>query len=136
MPAPKNIRSETPGEAPPQEPEPAAAEPEVEQPDAESDEPVALPAPGTGPETPDVLAAKDAELKRQVAATKSLVGSGAALNWDHLNSAAAVQKDYTPSGPELPDQADIDPDTISAPVLSKQGWVLPTNDPRARIGAR
>lgn len=120
MPAPKNTPAETPGEAPPVE--------VVEEAPAA---PAARP-----PETAESLAAKDALLKQQVAATAKLVGSKGALNWDHLNSAAAVQPGYTPVVPELPDQADIDPDTLKAPVLSKQGWVLPTNDPRARFGGR
>lgn len=126
MPAPKNIPAETPGEAPPPEPavEPAA--------DAKSPP---LPS-GDTADTPELIAAKDAELKRQVKATAELVGSDKALNWDHLNSAAAVQKDYSPIDHGLPDQADIDPDTLKQPVLSKQGWVLPTNDPRARFGGR
>ncbi len=28
---------------------------------------------------------------------------------------------------DLPDQDTIDPDTLKSPVLSKQGWILPTN---------
>lgn len=130
MPAPKNIPAETPGEAPAPEPEkaPAPAEPEPAP---------AAPLPtGQTLDTPELIAAKDAELKRQVAETSKLVGSKDALNWNHLNSAAAVQKDYSPIDPGLPDQADVDPDTITQPVLSKQGWVLPTHDPRARFGGR
>lgn len=118
MPAPKNAPAETPGAAPPDEV-------------PEAVEPVAPPI-----DTAESIAAKDAKLKEQVAATAGLVGSKDALNWDHLNSANAVQPGYKPEGPSLPDQADVDPDTIKGPVLSKQGWVLPTNDPRARFGGR
>jgi hypothetical protein len=88
------------------------------------------------PDTPSSVAAKEQTLREQLLATAGLVGSPAALNWDHLNGASAVQADYKPIGPELPDQLDVDPNTITAPVLSKQGWVLPTNDPRARFGGR
>lgn len=84
------------------------------------------------PDTPSTVAEKEASLREQLIATAHLVGSPAALNWDHLTGAAAVKVDYKPIGPELPDQLDVDPHTITAPVLSKQGWVLPINDRRAR----
>lgn len=88
------------------------------------------------PDTPATVAAKEATLREQLLATAGLIGSPAALNWDHLNGAAAVQANYKPVGPELPDQLDVDPATIKAPVLTKQGWVLPLDDPRARFGGR
>lgn len=77
-------------------------------------------------------ARKDELLRYQVAQTAKLVGSSAALDWGHLNAAAAVLKNYSPSEPDLPDQLDVDPDKIKAPALTKQGWVLPTHDARAR----
>lgn len=84
------------------------------------------------PDTPTSIAAKDESLRAQLVATAGLVGSPAALDWSHLNGAQAVQPGYKAQGPELPDQLDVDPDTIKAPVLTKQGWVLPTKDPRTR----
>lgn len=84
------------------------------------------------PDTPENVAAKELTLREQLKATEQLVGSPAALDWSHLNGAAAVQPNYKPVGPELPDQLDVDPDTIDKPVLTRQGWVLPKNDPRAR----
>ena len=88
------------------------------------------------PDTPQSVAAKEAELSRQLVATAKLVGSNEALNWDHLNGAAALVKGYTPIEQGLPDQLEINPDTIEEPVLSRQGWVLPTIDKRARFGGR
>jgi hypothetical protein len=37
--------------------------------------------------------------------------------------AAAVKQDA------IPDQADVNPDTIKRAVLTKQGWVVPTSQP-------
>lgn len=96
----------------------------------------ALVAASSAPDTPATVAAKEATLRQQLVATAALVGSPAALNWDHLNGAAAVSADYRAVGPDLPDQLDVDPNTITEATLSKQGWVLPTNDPRARFGGR
>lgn len=76
--------------------------------------------------------AKQEALQEQLAVTAKLVGDRSALDWGHLNGAAAVQPGYSPVEAGLPDQLDIDPDTITQPVLSRQGWVLPKNDPRAR----
>lgn len=88
------------------------------------------------PDTPASVMAKNETLREQLANTANLIGSPAALNWDHLNGASAVQVGYKPVGPDLPDQLDVDPETIQVPVLSKQGWVLPTIDPRARFGGK
>lgn len=73
---------------------------------------------------------KEQILKAQLEVTAKLVGSSDALDWSHLNQGDAVKKDYSPIEEGLPDQAEIDPDTIKVPMLSKQGWVLPKNDPR------
>lgn len=104
MPAPKDVENETPGESP--------KEPEAD--------------------TPSSIAAKDAALKDQLEATSNLVGSSSAVDWSHLNGAMAVQPGYRPEGPSLPDEADVNPATITEAVLTKQGWVLPLHDPRVR----
>lgn len=36
-------------------------------------------------------------------------------------------------GPDLPDQSEINPDTIEREVLTKQGYVVPTPKPDARF---
>lgn len=43
------------------------------------------------------------------------------------DAAADVADVVTPAKPlgELPDQSEIDPASITRPVLSKQGWVVP-----------
>ena len=87
-------------------------------------------------DTPESVAQKELTLRQQLVETAELVGSPAALDWGHLNGAMAVQAGYAPVGPDLPDQLDVDPQTLKAPVLTKQGWVLPVNDPRARFGGK
>jgi hypothetical protein len=111
-----DVTLESPGESPASAPAPLAREP--------------------APDTPASVAAKEASLREQLEATAGLIGSPAALDWSHLNGASAVQAGYKPEGPNLPDQLDVDPDTIGEPVLTRQGWVLPTNDRRARFGGR
>jgi hypothetical protein len=135
MPAPKNVRSETPGDAEARAESDAEAA-EVAKADAAADRADDRAADRAearaATDTPESIAAKNAELEKRVAETAGNVGSSMALDWGSLTPAAAVMPGYQPTGPLLPDQLDVDPDTIKAPVLTKQGWVLPTNDPRAR----
>lgn len=54
---------------------------------------------------------------------EALLARVSALESDKQNVAAKVANPDA----DLPDQDKIDPDTLKSPVLSKQGWVLPTN---------
>lgn len=35
---------------------------------------------------------------------------------------------------DMPNAIDVDPKTITAPVLTKQGWVCPADKPNPRVG--
>ena len=83
----------------------------------------------------EMTPAQERSLHQQLAQTAKLVGSHAALDWSGLtaNLPAAQGAKRNPED-DLPDF--IDAATITAPVLTKTGWVIPVNDPRARFGGR
>lgn len=88
-------------------------------------------------DTPQSVARKEATLKQQIAATASLVGSPDAIDWSGLTQADAA-KGLLPVDEEnkLPDQSAVDAETITEPVLTRQGWVVPVHDVRARAAGR
>jgi len=105
--------------------------------------PLTVETPGTAREpevdTPASLAKKDNALKSQVAAIAADIANGSkdAVDWSHLNQAAAAAgAGQVVTEPALPDESDVDPAKIREPVLSRQGWVMPADDPRSRIGLR
>lgn len=87
------------------------------------------------PVAADLTPTQETKLKAELAETAKLVGAPGALDWSHLNQAAVIQNGSV-AGPEYPDQSQVDAATLREPVLTKQGWVLPLNDPRARFGGR
>lgn len=86
----------------------------------------------------DAEQAKGVLLAKQVKEVAKLVGSKDALDWQHLNQAEAVKPGYVPIEDTLPteDDALTLANESGKPVQSRNGWVLPVNDPRSRIGAR
>jgi hypothetical protein len=78
---------------------------------------------------------QDSDLRSQLIETAKLVGDGKALDWSSLNQSEAIAKGgkLDPDA-GLPESADAA--TITEPVLTRNGWVLPINDPRARFGQR
>ena len=114
---PRDLAIETPGAA--------AAEPAAQKPADEAAvafDPAATVAPGS-------------PLQQALAQTAQLVGSPKALDWSGLTQAGAAAGDPAiMSDPDagLPDQLDVDVEKITQPVKTRQGWVLPKNDPRVR----
>ena len=122
----RSLPIETPGETASQAPAAEQADPVTEAP-AETVVTVAVP-------TAELTPVQEATLQRDLQATARLVGSSEALDWSQLNNGltpAAGRKDPDAGLPES-----ADPETITAPVLTRSGWVLPANDPRARFGQR
>lgn len=125
--AKRTLKLETPGEV--------APEPTPEMPDAPDESPPAAPVDAPKGE---MSAAQDATLKTALVQTAKLVGAKGALDWSHLNAAAAVKTDYVAIDAALPgeDTAFEQANSSGQPVLSRAGWVLPKDDPRARFGGR
>jgi len=122
----RNVKVETPG---------APSAPDTDgTPQLPPETPVSAAQVSASPEAQE-KAAKDAELAKQVEATRSLVGNTAALDWSHLNSPATLAPKLANAEADLPNDADVDPFKIpfGQKVLTRQGWVLSTvPDPRDR----
>lgn len=144
----RNVKIETPGDP---TTDAAAASPDTSTPSTEGAQvATAAPVPTKRVKRPtpadlqpavapkaEMTAKQEKDLKGQLIETAKLVGAHEALDWSHL-AGAGLKPAVAKNDPEahLPAASDVDPDTITAPVLTKGGWVLPTNDPRARLVGR
>lgn len=95
--------------------------------------PAADPAPSTAPDPtqPVAEAAAPAAEGDTVAVPKAqldaLLAKMADLEAKVAAAPAAAARPPKTEGENLPDQSSVNPDTIKSPVLTKQGWVVPTD---------
>lgn len=133
----RNVKIETPG-APENLQDPATAENPVSAAAALATSELSPPAFAKVADDGAAMTAKqEKDLKGQLLDTAKLVGAHDALDWSHL-AGAGLKPSVAKVDPDahLPAADSVDPEKITAPVLTKSGWVLPQKDPRARLIGR
>lgn len=96
--------------------------------------PAADPAPSTAPDPTQPVAsplgapAADADtVAVPKAQLDALLAKMADLEAKAAAAPAAAARPAKTEGENLPDQSSVNPDAIKSPVLTKQGWVVPTD---------